>query len=433
MSRREMSRSVRRAFTIHAVSTVLVSLVVAALASLISTAIAVEAARDEASAVARTVALAVVAPLTLLDLSTNSPDVREAALLEIQAFIDGGVIDRAKIWQVDGDEVVVLYSDEPRNEGARRPFDPVLGERLDSGEVVILDVPDDDEHQYEYGEAGLLEAFIGFDDASGQAMRLEIYLPSVADRALSDLLSIVLPVAVLGPLVLGAATLPLALRLARRMDAREAERRALLQTALAASDRERRRLAARLHDGLIQDLASVGLVLDSLEQSVERDPDRSAQLTRAINLLDSDVAGLRNVLTELAPPEFQGSLVNAMQDLADDIGRGLVDLDIHEPTEATPEAAALVYRVARELIRNAIVHGEPSRVRVRLRGDEHYVTLDVIDDGGGFDPSAPAPEGHLGLSLIRQAVVDSSGTFRIMTGTSGTSAHVRIPTTTSTQ
>lgn len=372
MTRTGPDRPVRRALSVHAISTLLATVAVAVGASLVSTTIAAEAARGNAAVVADTVAHTVVASLSLVDFSAADADPETSALKEIDAFVAAGVVDRVKVWEVDGDEAVVRYSDEPRNVGNRRPLDADL--------------------------AGLLAAMI--------------------------------PVAILGPLALGAATFPLALRLARRLAAREAERRELLHTALAASDRERRRLASRLHDGIIQDLASVGLTLDRLGfGAIADDPDKVALLMQATDLLDADLTQLRTLLTELAPPEFEGSLYAALGDLIEDLRTGGVRivLDPGEPVQADPDVAALLYRVARELIRNAIEHGQPTTVRIALRMDGADVVLDVADDGRGFDPSAPAPEGHLGLSLIRQSVLDSGGVLRVIADTDGARAHVRIP------
>lgn len=430
MSPPRASSPVRRALAIHAVSTVLVSIGVAAVSSIVSAAIAIEAARNSAAAVAGTVAHAVAAPLAYTDVGAQGPAARATVIGELQAFIDAGVIERAKIWYITGDEAVVLYSDEPRNEGTRRPFDPALAARLDDGEVVIFEVPDDAEHTYESGRDGLLEAFIGFEDAAGLPMRLELYLLSAAGRTRSDLLAAMLPVALVGPLVLGAATLPLAVRLARRLHQREAERRALLHTALTASDRERRRLAARLHDGVIQDLASVGLTLDSLGLAEpEQDPRRAALLLRASEMIDADLSELRGLLTELAPPDFDGSLERALADLAEDLQTpGLrIELHVGEPAGLAPHSAVLLFHVARELMRNAIEHAAAEAVRIDLHEEDDRVVLLVADDGGGFDPERPAPDGHFGLALIRQAVVDSGGEVRIASGSTGTTAEVRLP------
>ncbi len=425
-----MTRTEARAFALHAVFTGLVALLVATISSSLVAATAADMARRGVAAVADAVAHAVVVPFRMTDFAGAGEGARERILAGMESYMDEGVIERVKLWRVDGDEVVVLFSDEMRIEGVRRPFDADLAARLDAGEVVVLDIPDDPEHQFEYGTPGLVEAFIGFEDATGAPMRLELYLPTEEERIRADLLGALLPIVILGPLALGLATLPLALRLARRLAQREAERRALLHTALAASDRERAQLAARLHDGVIQDLASVGLALDSLGRAGgDADRERTALLDRASSLLETDLADLRSLLSELAPPDFEGSLEAALRDLADDLGSGHVRirLDLAPSAEIAPESGALLYRVTRELIRNATEHGRPETVTITLRHEEGETVIRVFDDGRGFDVSAPAPEGHFGLALIRQALTDNGGRIRMESGPGGTRAEVRLP------
>ncbi|MBX3094516.1 MAG: hypothetical protein KF680_08280 [Cryobacterium sp.] len=422
--------SARRASMFHATSTIVVALGVALAALAASAMVAIEEARIDAAAIAGTVAQAVASPLTAMDIADADPGMHEVVLEGLRPFIDSGIIDRVKVWRVDGDEAVVLFSDEPRNEGTRRPFDAALAARLDSGEVVVFDVPDDAEHRYEFGRTGTLEAFIGFNDATGRPLRLELYVASAAPETLGRLFGATLPIALLGPLVLGAATLPLSLRLVRRVATHEEQRRRLLQTALAASDRERRHLAGRLHDGIIQSLASVGLTLEGLERSTEPGSDqRAAMLSRASILVDEDLAKLRALLTELAPPELDGSLETALRDLAEDYASAamLVDLRITASVEVSGAVAALLYRAARELVRNAIDHAAPRRIAIELDHTDGELILRVIDDGRGFDPDEPVAEGHLGLSLIRQAVIDSNGAMDLTTSSDGTCVVVRVP------
>ncbi|WFP15341.1 sensor histidine kinase [Citricoccus muralis] len=427
---RQMNRTTRRAILLHTASTVAVTAAMAVASSLISTAIAVEVARSNAEVIADTVAHAVVAPLTLVDLVGPNAEDPERIADEFEAFIDGGVLERVKIWQLVGDEAVVIYSDEPRNEGVRRAVDSELGARLDRGEVVVLDVPDDAEHQHEQGNDDLLEAFIGFTDASGHAMRLELYLVSTESDSLAAMLGVVLPISILGPAVLGAATLPLALRLARQLSRREEERQQLLHAALAASDRERHRLSARLHDHVIQDLASLGLTLERLGvESFSHDRAATELLQRAGELLDTDIEHLRTLLSEIAPSEFNESLETALGELARDLTSGRVridvDLDLKEPVGT--EVATLIYRAARELVRNALDHGSPETVRLDLRSDHDGVNLCITDDGVGFDPQEPAPPGHCGISLIRHAVTDRGGSLDISSDEHGTRVEVWVP------
>ncbi|WP_293782074.1 sensor histidine kinase [uncultured Aeromicrobium sp.] len=426
-----LSSPVRRTLVVHALSTLIVTVTVAVVSSLIAAVVAVEFTRRNTATAADAIAHTVAATLARTDIGVAGPETRTAVLDKLQPYLDAGTITRAKLWWVDGDEAVVLFSDEPRNEGVRRPFDPELAARLDRGDVVVLDVPDDSEHAHEFGEEGLLEAFIGFEDAAGRPMRLELYLRTSAARSVSTLLQALLPISAMGPLILGAATLPLALRLARRLDRREAERRALLETALAASDRERRRLAARLHDGIIQNLASVGLTLEALEHAAQqRDGASAATLARLSNLIDADITELRVLLTDLAPPELQGTLAETLVDLARDLQTASIRIhvDADDRVAVEGEDAALIYRVARELLRNAVEHSGATIVSVRLRTDPDGGTVLVVtDDGHGYDPQMPVTDGHMGLRLVKQAVADSGGRFDIESGASGTHVRVVVP------
>lgn len=332
-----MDRTARRPLAVHAASTLLAAVVVAAIAA--------EASRGNAAAVADTVAHTVVVPLSRIDFGASDAYEDVGVLQEIDAFVEAGVVYRVKVWEVVGGEAVVRYSDEPRIIGNRGPFDADLAARLKAGEVVVMEVPDDAEHRFEQGTPSLLEAFVGFRDAAGR----------------------------------------------------------------------------------IQDLASVGLALDRLGMGAIGD-EEGALLTRATDLVDADLAQLRTLLTELAPPEFEGSLEAALLDLVDDLGAGEARITLDAGAVVVDrEVAALLYRVTRELLRNAIEHGRPTTVRVALGMDGACAVLEVADDGGGFDPTTPAPEGHLGLRLIRQALLDSGGTVRVTTDPGGTRVRVRVP------
>ncbi|MGB4776887.1 sensor histidine kinase [Microbacterium sp.] len=430
MTRTIIPRPARRAVVVHALSTALVTATVAVLAVGISTAAAIEATHANAASIADTVAHTVAAPLARTDITSGGRETRAAFLAEMQPFIDAGVIDRAKVWHVEGEDVVVLFSDEPRNEGTRRPFDPDLAARLDDGEVVVFDVPDDAEHQHEFGQPGALEAFIGFEDAQGEPIRLELYLPASGPSTLTSMLAAMLPVAVLGPLILGAATLPLSVRLARRVHRAENERQKLLRTALAASDRERQRLAARLHDGIIQDLASIGLTLENLGvHQVSFNAEHAAILSRLGGVVDADISELRAILTGLTPAPFNDSLERSLHNLVAELTASTtrITLRIDEPIAASPEVAALVYQVAQEVIRNALDHAAPTLVAVHLRDKNGRTELDVTDNGRGFSPNSPADEGHVGLRLIRQAIALSNGTFVVESSPAGTHVHASVP------
>ena len=174
---------------------------------------------------------------------------------------------------------------------------------------------------------------------------------------------------------------------------------------------------------------SVGLSLDALNEAADDGPERRAIMTRASDILDDNLTDLRLLLTELAPPEFHGDLDTAMHDLAEDLStqRTSIELALADTGQLGPETSALLYRVTRELIRNATQHAVPNTIEVDLQLTDDHVILSVTDDGHGFNPANPATDGHLGLSLIHHAVVDGGGHLSLESGPEGTRVVISLP------
>ena len=82
----------------------------------------------------------------------------------------------------------------------------------------------------------------------------------------------------------------------------------------------------------------------------------------------------------------------------------------------SPEGEALLFRIAREAIRNAAKHSEAGSVGVRAWSADGHVSLTIEDDGRGFDPAeveARREEGHLGLNLMQQLAEDEGAELTI--------------------
>ncbi|OUZ08887.1 hypothetical protein BHE97_12195 [Aeromicrobium sp. PE09-221] len=345
----------------------------------------------------------------------------EAAHDVLTPLVTTKVVDRVKIWRVEGADVRVVYSDEPRLIDTVRPFDAELAERLDAGEVVVYAVPDDHEHRYEQ-EGRMREAYMGFSDASGTPMRMELYVTADPGESLMRSLRVHVPLLAGGLIVLGALLTPLSVRAMRRIDRLAKERQDALAYGLTASEAVRHDLAHRLHDGVIQDLAAVRLTLGSL---AEQHPRAADMLRRLADLVGTDIDDLRRLAHESAPlPDTS---------LAEHLARFVrreesgVELSVEEPGDLPATATAtLLWRVAGELVLNALKHARPTRIDVRLtRGDEGLM-LSVSDDGIGLTDDGGSD--GLGLLLVDHAVTVEGGTFTIRgTPGSGTTATVTLP------
>ncbi|HEY7927640.1 MAG TPA: ATP-binding protein [Candidatus Dormibacteraeota bacterium] len=227
------------------------------------------------------------------------------------------------------------------------------------------------------------------------------------------------------------------LLLARRIRAQELERaehtkerEALLQQAIDASDAERKRIASDLHDGVVQTLAGLAFSLAARGSATTADP----LMLEAAGTLRSSVTDLRTLMIEIAPPDLAVSGVDsALRKLLEPLpAKGIeVELDATSATHLPADKTSLVFRVAQEAIRNVVNHSQATKVITTLRFADGKVTLQVEDNGKGFsaaDRSRRRDEGHVGLSLLNNAVEASSGTLSLESEPGrGTSLMLELP------
>ena len=270
--------------------------------------------------------------------------------------------------------------------------------------------------------------------AQGEPLLFEAYqqFSSVASSSREIWLAFA-PALVIALLVLELVQLPLASSMAKRIRRGSKEREALLQRAVDASDAERRRIAADLHDGIVQDLAGLSYSLAAAAGragSGEGEPVAEV-LTRGADQTRQSVRELRSLLVEIYPPSLdRAGLEAALSDLLAPLGgRGIeTSLIVPEGLEIAPERETLLFRAAQEAIRNAAAHAEPSRVDVSIHSGPDTVRLVVADDGRGFSADESLRDtagGHLGLSLLRDLADDAGATLEI-DSTPGAGTRVRL-------
>jgi signal transduction histidine kinase len=221
--------------------------------------------------------------------------------------------------------------------------------------------------------------------------------------------------------------------------AREAE---LQLQALHASDVERDRIAADLHDGPLQALAAAWMRLGILASRLDRlemheEGEELSSLAREIAAsLGRTNQELRDVLARLQSLPVDASLDTFVQHVAD-LGEELAERNgfVFEMRadagglETLPgPVLATMYRIVAEAVRNAAAHARPHRVVVDVRVTEERLVGTVTDDGEGFDTSAPGPAGHFGLAIMRQRATGLKGSTTVRSSPgSGTTVTVVLP------
>lgn len=205
-----------------------------------------------------------------------------------------------------------------------------------------------------------------------------------------------------------------------------------------AAVEERNRLAREIHDTLAQSLAALALKLEATDALWAEKPARAReQLRRALELTREALAEARHSVEDLRAPSLQQrSLQEALAELVRELGadteiKGRTDLPSGE-LGFTARLEAGLYRVAQEALSNVRKHARARRVWLKLSRDESSVTLDVRDDGVGFDPDQlgdPAvDQGHYGLVGMRERARLLGGQLTIASAPGkGTRLTVRVP------
>jgi two-component system, NarL family, sensor kinase len=283
----------------------------------------------------------------------------------------------------------------------------------------------------------LVEVYVGFRGPHGTRLLYEDYERASTISASSKRQWMSLLPALLGALIiLYLVQLPLAYSLARRLRARQREREALLRRAIDASDLERRRIAADLHDSAVQRLAGISLSLAASANALPEGEGGEARgaLTRAAAETRETIRELRTLLVDIYPPTLQRSgLRAAVDDLVAPLRAAGIAVSVSLPAglRLPGDTEALLYRVAQEALRNARTHGEATTVDVAVEATDRSAVLRVVDNGRGFcteEDDEARESDHFGLRLMRDLADHAGGTLTVLSSPGhGTLVRLEVP------
>jgi signal transduction histidine kinase len=201
----------------------------------------------------------------------------------------------------------------------------------------------------------------------------------------------------------------IALQNARLFQDLEAERERMTEI----QEEARRKLARDLHDGPTQSIAAITMRVNFARRLIDRDTDAATtELTKVEDLARKTTKDLRHMLFTLRPLilESQG-LLPALRQLAektrDTHGQNVIVHSTANVAEGLePGKQAVVFYIAEEAVNNARKHAEAEHIWVRLRKDTDTFTLEVEDDGVGFNVGAVDSNyeqlGSLGMVNMRE-------------------------------
>ena len=427
---------VRRIVVQLAVSVLVVLLAVALGGILAAQRLAEREAVNDAANTADVIAEAVVQPSLTNALAAGRPGAVATFDAIVRRQILGRDVVRVKLWSPEG---TVLYADEPQLIGQRFELDEPQLDAL-ANPATHADVSDLDrsENAFEPGDK-LLEVYRPVWAPDGTEVLFEMYTSydQVGSRK-AQLWRGFAGVVLTSLLLLVILLAPVVWHLLGRIRRAQGQRELLLQRSVDASDEERRRIAASLHDGPVQDLvASSFVVAGAAERAAAAGDQPGARALAEVSAtVRTSIRALRSLLVDIYPPSLgDAGLPAALTDLASTMRReGIyihVDVDSPDALRLDQDKERLVYRVAQECLRNLVRHAGPCSARVSLYRHEAAIVLEIVDDGLGFDPAilvARPQGGHFGVRAMADVATAAGAVLRVASAPgSGTRWQLTVP------
>lgn len=178
---------------------------------------------------------------------------------------------------------------------------------------------------------------------------------------------------------------------------------------LDAEERERRRIAGDLHDGVGQTLSAALLNLNYLYKSVAEGKAPDPQLIdTALGLVKDSYQEMRSISHQMMPNALlKAGLATSIKEFLDPIdGKNIkVYLNVSGLNERLDQQLETVlYRAIQEAVNNVVKHAGATRLTIQILKDEEGLSVSIEDNGGGFDPSSAGYEEGIGLKNIRSRV-----------------------------
>ena len=184
----------------------------------------------------------------------------------------------------------------------------------------------------------------------------------------------------------------------------------LAATIIQAVDAERARIGREIHDGPAQALANAVFLVDDIERQIQSEPREAVDTLRKLrSLLRREIAGIREFISDLRPPMVDAAGLDvALRDAVDALRAStslLITADLRAPGDLLDDRErTVVLRVAQEALQNVRKHAAASTVSVVSDVTDGSWTLEIRDDGRGFDLGTGAARGrrNFGMQVMHE-------------------------------
>lgn len=196
----------------------------------------------------------------------------------------------------------------------------------------------------------------------------------------------------------------------------------LVDAIVQTQQRERKRMANDLHDGVGQTLTAANVYLKSMEKKWRKgEPEKAMHhLPMVSELVHKGVGEIRSISHDLMPDTLKEyGLVRAVRQMIQEVEEGAEGIRISFNTKLDPEKSrnelieGTMYRICQEILNNVIRHAEASRLDLELKEQDGILQLEAHDDGKGFDPEESSRKGGSGITGLRERVASVNGSVEV--------------------
>ena len=205
------------------------------------------------------------------------------------------------------------------------------------------------------------------------------------------------------------------------------ERERLVERIITAEQDERRRLALFLHDGPVQSLAGIALMLDAAVQSIDEGKPEVARgiMASALERHRETIRSLRDLSFNIEPVVLRDrGFGAAVAELANQLGmehKVQIEVDVELASQLGEKEQVGLYQIVRESLNQAVRRGPPSKISVRIHDTPEGEIETVVSDNGTGERRTAA------LDAIGERASTLNGRFSVEQGADGTSIHVVFP------
>jgi signal transduction histidine kinase len=198
------------------------------------------------------------------------------------------------------------------------------------------------------------------------------------------------------------------------------------QTQQLAILQERERFGMDLHDGIIQSIYAIGLMLEDGQLRLPAEPDEANErITRAIHDLNDVIRDIRNYILDLRPQRFQGrDLARGLEELARELRANtflnvLLNTDTLDTSSLSAEQTVEILHIVQETLTNVRKHARASSVNISLSRHDNHLQLVIEDNGVGLSLARAQKASGQGLRNMRERAHALGAEIQIEPGTNG--------------